>query len=227
MDLTTIEDEIYKFSKDFFYDASIATDEGLSFIEDNQLYLPKENYTIVGTFLSNTVKNFRVLDSTFMNSTLKKLDNDIKHLQHLLDETIANTQNIQDVFEKEFIRSSKSLTNFSREILKAKKISTRRALTKMLQELKTIYYQEFEEIFIDDKKYFILSLMKILNSKTYYFDKLIWKEASKSNVITKHFQLLKIKNRLNTKDYLLYTTGLMRPYTKEYQYLQSCLRIYK
>jgi len=106
-------------------------------------------------------------------------------------------------------------------------MSKRRKLSKILQELKSVYYTAFEEIFNDDKKYFISSLMKALNSKTYYFDKLLWREASKSNVITKHFQLLKIKNRLNTKDYLLYTTGLMRPYTKEYQYLQSCLRIYK
>ena len=235
MDLTTIEDEVYNFNKDFFYEISITTERCLNFIEQNHLHIPKENYTIVGEFLHNTLKNFRILDSTFMSPTLKKLDLDIRYLQSLYDETLKRSQNIKDIFESDFIVSSASFAPFAREILKAQSVrnptdeqrKTKRHLSQMMQELKDVYYTSFQEIFKDDKKYFLESLLLVLNSKTYYFDKLLWKEASASVVITKHFQVLKIKNKLNTRDYLLYTTGLMRPYTKEYQYLQSCLRIYK
>ncbi|WP_294962172.1 hypothetical protein [Sulfurimonas sp.] len=97
----------------------------------------------------------------------------------------------------------------------------------MLKEFKEVYFSTFQEIFKDDLKYFLESLSLCLNSKTYYFDKLLWKEAESSLVIKKHLQALEINNKLNTRDYLLYTTDLMRPYTEEYEYLQSCLRIYK
>jgi hypothetical protein len=197
--------------------------------------MPKENYTIVGEFLQSTLKNFRILDSTFMSSTLKKLDVDIKYLQNLYNETVENSKNIKNIFDLKFITSSPSFSRFSKEFLKVQSIKNptdkqrieKKKLSSMFVELKEAYYSTFEEIFKDDKKYFLESLMLSLNSKTYYFDKLLWREAESSIVITKHFQVLKIKNKLNTRDYLLYTTGLMRPYTKEYQYLQSCLRIYK
>jgi len=235
MDLRIIEEEVYKFSGEFFYEISKTTEKSLNFIDQNHLYIPKENYTIVGAFLRNTLKSFRILDSTFMSSTLKKLDADVKHLQTVYDETVQDSKNIKNIFESEFIPSSPSFASFAREYLKVQNIKTpneeqrkeKKKLSAMLVELKDIYYSTFEEIFKDDKKYFLDSLMLSLNSKTYYFDKLLWKEAASSIVITKHFQVLKIKNKLNTRDYLLYTTGLMRPYTKEYQYLQSCLRIYK
>ncbi|WP_373004534.1 hypothetical protein [Sulfurimonas sp.] len=235
MDLTIIEEEVYIFNREFFFEISETTEKCLNFIEQNHLYIPKENYTIVGEFLHNTLKNFRILDSTFMSPTLKKIDSDIKYLQTLYDETIEDSKNIKNIFELEFITSSPSFSRFAREVLKAQAVSNpndeqrkeRKKLSAMLIELKDIYYSTFEEIFKDDKKYFLESLMLSLNSKTYYLDRLLWKEAESSIVITKHFQVLKIKNKLNTRDYLLYTTGLMRPYTKEYQYLQSCLRIYK
>lgn len=235
MDLTIIQEEVYKFNGDFFSEIAAVTEECLNFIEHNHLHEPKENYTIVGDFLHNTLKSFRILDSTFMSLTLKKIDSDIKYLQTLYDETIENSQNIKNIFESGFITSSPSFSRFAREVMKIQAIRNptdeqrkeKKKLSAMLAELKNIYYTVFEEIFRDDKKYFLESLMISLNSKTYYFDKLLWREAASSMVITKHFQVLKIKNKLNTKDYLLYTTGLMRPYTKEYQYLQSCLRIYK
>lgn len=207
----------------------------MDFTEQNYLHIPKENYTIVGDFLTTTLKSFRVIDSTFMSSTLKKTAKDVKTLQKLCDGISDETQNLREIFESEFIKSSSSFSSFAREVLRVQSIKNpsdkdkeqRRRLSIMLVELKAIYYKAFEEIFNEDKKYFLSLLKQTLNSKTYYFDRLLWQEVSKSNVITKHFQILKIKNALNTKDYLLYTTDLMRPYTKEYQYLQSCLRIYK
>ncbi len=235
MDLTIIEEEVYTFNRDFFAEISEVTERCLNFNEQNHLYIPKENYTIVGNFLHTTLKSFRILDSTFMSSTLKKLDEDVKYLQTLRDKTMEETNNIKDIFELEFIASSESFSRFAKEVLKAHDIRNpndeqrkeRKRLSTMLIELRDIYYSAFEEIFQGDKKYYLESLMLSLNSKTYYFDKLLWSEAESSIVITKHFQVLQIKNKLNTKDYLLYTTDLMRPYTKEYQYLQSCLRIYK
>lgn len=235
MNLTIIEEEVYKFNREFFSEISYTTEECLDFIEQNYLHTPKENYTIVGEFLSNTLRNFRILDSTFMSQTLKKINSDVKYLKTLYDATIEDSRNIKDIFESEFITSSASFSNFAKEIIKVQNIRNptdedrkeKKRVSALLLELKEVYYKTFQEIFKDDKKYFLESLMLCLNSKIYYLDKLLWSEASASMVITKHFQVLKIKNKLNTRDYLFYTTGLMRPYTKEYRYLQSCLRIYK
>jgi hypothetical protein len=235
MDLTIIEEEVFKFNREFFSEISSASEEYLNFIEQNHLHIPKENYTIVGQFLQNTLRNFRILDSTFMSQTLKKINSDVKHLNTLYNETLEDSADIKAIFESEFLTYSTSFANVGKEIIKAQNIRNpsnedkkeKKRLSALLLELKEIYYNTFEEIFKEDKKYFLESLMICLNSMTYYLDKLLWKEASASIVITKHFQVLKIKNKLNTKDYLLHTTDLMRPYTKEYRYLQSCLRIYK
>ncbi|WP_294962174.1 hypothetical protein [Sulfurimonas sp.] len=81
MNLTIIEEKIENFNRDFFSQIANTAEEGLDFIEQNNLHVPKEKYTIIGEFLHNTLKSFRILDSTFMSTTLKKIDTDITYMR--------------------------------------------------------------------------------------------------------------------------------------------------
>lgn len=232
MDINTIENQVNNFTDTFFANEKFLVDTSSSFIEKHDLYTPKENYTIVVDFLFSVIKNFRVLDSKFMGDTLQKLYIDVQSLQAKYLSLQTKTKDTEEVFNKHFIPSLPTMNLLRQEIKNIKQVTSDdkimlETLIKDYKALKNIYAEVFNEIFRDEKKYYLSSLLSILNSRAYYLDKVLWVQADKSLVITKHFKILNIEDKLNTKTYLLYTTGLMRPYTAEYKYLQSCLRIYK
>ena len=75
--MQSIEEEIDQFSVNYFKSYTNFLDEELDFIEDNRLFLPKENYTIAIELLAKILKHFQVLDVKFYHKTLKKLLDDI------------------------------------------------------------------------------------------------------------------------------------------------------
>jgi len=235
MNIQTIEDEIIQFNNTYFYETTQIVEGCLDFIQNNNLIVPKANYAIVTNFLAKMVKNFRILDSKFLTNCMSKLLNDIKILQSSYKELPKTQSEVLQVFKSEFIPFSPLLSSMAKELLELHnlkkksedEIAYQKRVTANFKELKDIYYKMFIEIFNDDKNYFIKAIKEILNSKSFYLDKLIWIESEKSIVLKKHFKILKMQDRLNTKSYLLYTTEMMRQYTDEYKYLQSCLRIYK
>jgi len=235
MDITIIEDEVSYFCADFFQDAAIEAEEGINFIEQNNLDIPKENYTILPKFLNVIIQRFRVLDSGFVGPLLEKVSKDMQSLEKILIPLKKDTANLQELFNNEFIDFSEVLSDLQNDI------SNQRIRTKgnlelkkrleesehRFEELKKIYLEVFSEMFYDDKQYYIGSLLSILNLMAFFCDKLIWEEANESNFIKKHFQVQKISKVLDSKSYLLHATSLMRPYTSEYEYYQACIRIYK
>jgi len=235
MNIQSIEDEIIEFNNRYFYETTQIVEGCLDFIQNNNLIIPKANYAIVTDFLAKMVKNFRVLDSKFMTNNMSKLLNDIKILQASYKQLPLTQSEVLQVFKAEFIPFSPLLSSMAKELLELHNLKEKsddeivyqKRATAHFKELKDIYYELFIEIFSDDKKYFQKTIKEILNSKSFYLDKLIWLESEKSIVLKKHFKILKMQDKLNTKSYLLYTTEMMRQYTDEYRYLQSCLRIYK
>lgn len=235
MDVSVIEDEISYFCSEFFEDAAAEVEDAIAFIEDNELEVPKENYTVLPLFLTTIIQRFRVLDSAFVSPLLDKVAKDMSTLQSILIPLKKDCENARELFNTEFIESSEILANLQNDInnqkIRAKgdadlKITLHESEIQF-NKLKKIYYEIFSEMFYEEKTYYLESLLVSLNLFSYYCDKLVWIEASQSNFIKKHFQVQKISTVLNSKNYLLHATSLMRPYTKEYEYYQSCIRIYK
>lgn len=235
MDIKTIEDEIYQFDEEFFEDASALIEDGNNFIEDNFLYTPKENYTAVADFLNHTLENFRRMDTGFMTPTLEKLKNDIKILHSLHISTKKKSKDIKEIFNKHFLPNSMPFKVLEKEILTLRGIVNKSSEDKEFlkltiddfRDLHTVYYETFYHIFYEDRRYYLNSILVILNSVVYYYDKLLWKEANKSKFITHRYRSKKDSSILNTRDFLIHTTDMMQPYTREYEYLRSCIRIYK
>jgi len=213
MNIENIEDEVTLFCSEFFEEEADVAEECIDFLEANDLYVPKENYTVMPEFLDSIIKKFRVLDSAFMSATLFKVNKDLQKLKNIYDNLKEKSLNPKKVFNEDFLEFSDTLYNAQE--------------SENYKALKKIYYEVFTALFFDDRKYYIESILEVLNSKAYYCDKLLWKEARESNFIKKHFQVNKISDKLNSKNYLLHATSMMRPYTKEYDYYQSCIRIYK
>ncbi len=235
MDILAIEDEIYKFNDIFFKDCSSVVEDGLNFLEDNHLEVPKENYTILFDYLNPVFNYFRNLDYQAIGSTLSKLHLDVKYLNITYKDVRAKSLNIKEVYEKSIIKHSQILSTMSKEVNKYKNIvnisrDDKRVLNQKVAEftqLKKIYYESFEKTFTEDKRFFLSSLLKILNTKTYYLERLLWLEVSQSEIILNSLKELQSDEPVDSKAYLTYKLSVIMPYSEDYKYLQKCLRVFK
>ena len=153
----------------------------------------------------------------------------------MYDKFQKKSKDTKNIFESQFISHSPMFTNFAKAILELSELPNKtseevlylKKLKKDFIKLKEIYFDIFEELFAEERKGYLFALKSGMNTKSYYFDKLLWKEADASMTIVKHFSIRKLDGKLNTKDYILFTTAIMRPYTDEYRYLQNCLKVFK
>lgn len=231
MDIKTIENEIYDFASSQFQDYYAEIEETYDFIENNHLHIPKENYLKLSKYLLETFKFFRTLDIRSMSETSKKLYLDITNFQKNIE--ILENSNKQHLFHNHFLSFSTILSLLGKEVVsrKEQRVFIEEALYETLlndyNNLKKIYYGIFLELMHNEIDELIKNYKELLNSKLFYFDKLIWKEARASHLITRHYALQNASLKLDSKSYLTYSLSLLHPSTKEFTYLQSCLRIYK
>ena len=235
MDLNTIEDEICAFSAKLFKDVAFITEDGLDFIEDNQLHQPKENYTILFDYLSPIFNHFKSLDYSIIDNTLSKLYKDVHYLNKLHEEVKIKTNNSKDIFQKYILSKSPVISVLEQEINRGKKIRNitieeKKILKKHLtnfEALKKIYYEIFKEVFSEDREFYLFALLQIINTKTYYLDKLIWIQAAKSETIMRNFKSIITDQGINSKIYITHKLKVIMPYSKDYENLQKCLRVFK
>jgi len=235
MNYETIEDEIYNFSAIFFEEIAFYTEINLDFIQNNQLHMPKRNYTSLIAFLSKTLNTFKNLDKQFLNSTLNKLQTDLKQLDILYTQTKEDSSDMLGLFNSKFINYSPTLSNYAKIIIDTNKINNKNSeeftqlkrLKQNFLNLKKIYFKIFQEIFYEERKDLLQILKQSINTKSYYLDKILWLNAKKSFPIVKHLKTRKMNENLNSKEYITFICSTMRPYTDEYRYLQSCLKVYR
>ncbi len=232
MNITTIENEISAFTDEYFEEIQIIAGDYIRFIQKNELYEPKENYTILFKYLSTLFNHLKSIDSAVIDSTLSKLYIDFEYIYELHANLKINTLDLKVIFQKKFIYKSTVLRVLEKEINRYKNIvnislEEKKALKQYTQEyeqLQDIYFRYFEDTFTEEKKYFLSILLDILNTKTFYLDKLLWMQVSKSDLIMRRLNMHK---KINSKIYLTYKLTVILPYSKDYEYFQKCLRIFK
>jgi hypothetical protein len=229
MDIKTIENEINNFNKKFFYETSVTVSDSIALIENNKFIIPKENYALVTELLNTTLKKFYSFDSSFKTPLLSKLDKDTVYLHQLYNKLQYSQNDIRNIFDTKFIYNSPTLSKLQYELnsLKQDYATPSQKLYKRfdkdLDKLLSIYFKKFSELFNEEKKYFQKTLLSILNSRTFYFDKLFWQAANRSTLIHKHLP----KNINSTKTYIKYIMSIIHPYSDKFKALELALRIYK
>ena len=235
MDIQTIKDEILTFNNNYFYNIVSITSDYSNFIDKNNLYYPKEDYTILFYYLNSLLNHFKNIDPSIETTLLAKVHRDVEYINRIYLELKEKTADIENIFSKHFTHKSKVLNTLEKEINQYNNIKNISYENKKIlknyvthyESLKAIYFTNFKEIFIDNRKYFLSLLLHILNSKIYYLDKLLWIQVSMSNLIMRNFKGLHKKNIINSQLYLKYKLTVILPYSKDYEYLQKCLRIFK
>lgn len=98
-----------------------------------------------------------------------------------------------------------------------------------IKHLEVIFQDEFYLQFGKYKGYFTKELIKIINVKAFYFDKLLWYNAKNSEIIRKFFKDSKIEGDYETKTFIkYYIRNLNIDQTREHDwhsYLTECLRV--
>lgn len=233
MNISIIEDEVYAFTEHFFQDISEKLEDALALIEENNLTQPRENYTILANYLNSIFNHFSNLDYQIVEPIMIKLYRDMITLDTLYKEYDKKCFSLEEIFTKEFENYSTILTSLNKDAthysisrnLPKKERELNQKKLNSLEQFKQIYFEVFERIFTEEKKYFLSLILQILNSKIYYLDQLIWLKVPTSKAIITSLNL-KRKN-LNSKDYIQNRLRVILPYSQEYTYLKKCLRIFK
>ena len=213
MNVKTIENEINHFEANFFKDITKVVEDNHELIDRNKLLQPKENYVIVIDFLNSLIKQFEYSDSRVMSDTLSLLQEDVNNLYDFYKDKSHSIGNASSVFKQFIEQSYIDKKNLQKYLLTNK-------------EFQNIFFDIFKEIFARDQKYILDSLLIVLNSKVYYLDRLLWLEVSKSDKIMQSLHILD-SSITDSKNYLIHKIAVTPTISKDYKYLQQCLRIYK
>ncbi|MDO8455248.1 MAG: hypothetical protein Q7S59_11805, partial [Sulfurimonas sp.] len=188
-------------------------------------------------YLNTVTNHFRNLDYTIMEGTFKKLHADVNFLYSIYKKKEKQSSDIDAVFQNKFFKESPSYALLAPEMLKYKNMPSisivdreeYERLTKMYNDLQSVYFENFKIIFIEDRKYFLSSLRRVINTKTYYLDKFLWIEAANSKIIMSTLKDVKIpiNSHIDSRSYIKNRLQIMMPYSKDYLYLQKCLKVYK
>ena len=235
MDNNNIKDDINEFNDTYFSESFNLIDNNLDFIDENNFFQPKRNYLFTFQFLTQVYQNFKNADYDFATSTLNKLFRDINNIYKIYSLEEKNLKIIEQIFEDKFLKKNKLFIEMNTKlknlrssiIINEKELQTIKILSEQIKELKIVYYEYFEDDFSEQNRSIQVDLKQILNSKIFYFDRLLWLDSKESFLLHKKFERLKISKNINSKTYLLEMLKVALPYTDNYKYLEKCLKVYR
>jgi hypothetical protein len=235
MNVDMIKNDIGAYLDKYFGATYDIIDENLEFMEEYEFIEPKEDYFSSIAFLNATMNRFTNLDHAFSSETLRKLFRDIKNLQTLHQESFRYLEKTNESFDPRFLNKSPLFIEMRDEIaefdeylpLDKEDKETLALIKEQYSYMRKIYYENFKNEFVKQVNGILDLLKSVLNSKAYYFDRLLWLEASKSATIGRSLKAMDKTSEINSKTYIAHRLKVDLPYTDEYKYLQKCLRIHK
>jgi len=235
MDTETIEDDIFNFIDIFFGESLEIVDNNFNFLDEHSLIDPKESYFFTLKFLDTTMTHFSNLNRDFGSETLKKIYRDVKNLKKQYEIHLHQVENIEDIFNNKFIKKATLFNAMKKEILNIKNSDSFdeidqesiEIIKQQYQQMKKIYFRSFQEIFKEQNDEILSSLKIIINFKAYYFDKLLWEEANRSQELERFFKDIKSEKAITSRIYIANRLAVDLPYTDDYKYLQKCIKVYR
>jgi len=231
MDKKTISLVVKKFNDIYFKNIHQIVEKNFDFIDSLGLPAPKQNYLFTYDYLTYVYDIFVRIDNKFVSHTLNKLKRDIDNLQELLQIHEDINKEYEEIFDEKFLPKSQLFTYMTQKLEQLKEQDNNpkevHTLQHHLKELKKVYLALFKNDFIKENRYILKNLKEILNTKIYYFDKLLWIEAQKSYTINTKLKKINMIKGYESKMYLLEILEVIMPYSQKYKYFEKCLKVYK
>ena len=201
-----MEKEIDNFLEKFFQDEKKVIEFNARFIEENDFdYVDDIDYIKINRFVTAAYNTISTIDPKVIDSLITKFFQDLVFLNKFYQEFKKKSSNSNNVYKK-FVSSYGTVCTLAEAFDIRSKSNNVDELDNLIRG---VFDKKFDEV-VDDINN---DLRLVINTKTYYFDKLLWYGALKSKAVWDFFKKTKSKNNKNNE----------RPSTKIFinQYLQT------
>jgi len=197
---TEIEELAYDFFNKYFSDIYSIIDFNMTFLEDNDLsYKTDIDYMKLTRFVTTTYNTMLKIDPSFNYSLLSKFNKDLVTLNKVYKQFVTKHEDIAKLYSKQFLMHHKGIENLSNKLKNSGKNLELPYDIDELNEFIKIKFIQIAKKEIDSCKE---DFKKIINTKYYYFDHLLYYEAKKSVSIKAYYKKSLGKNVISTKLYI-------------------------
>ncbi|WP_458700982.1 hypothetical protein ACKGJI_02510 [Sulfurospirillum sp. 1307] len=229
---------IHDFLDDFFSDEQEVLRFNINFLENNGFeYQIKIDYMQLNRFISSAYNTILANDSQVIDNLINKFYKDIINLNKFYKSFLEKTKDPFSIYKFNFLKTNQGLVGIAKKLLENDKNKDKKLANislDNLNELGDFLKAQFESEFLKEFDEYDESLRIIINTKTYYFDSLLWKEARKSQSIQEFFKKskrsdTKLEEELSTKlfinEYLKKVDMAQTKNQKWHEYLQEILKV--
>lgn len=238
----TIEAIVDNFIDDFFSDEYEIVRFNINFLENNNFqYQTKIDFMKLNRFLASALNTIKSNDPHIIDGLLVKFYKDIVYLNDFYKNFLTKSKDSESTYKHKFLKSVGSVEGIFVDITKdERKVGEKPRAPKAgeLEEIEKFMKDTFAKSFEKSTAYYSEELRRIINTKTYYFDKLLWSEAKKSQSIVEFFKKSKMSangskvsddDSMSTKIFIekyLKTIDISHAKDMEWhQYLQKVIKI--
>lgn len=225
---------IHDFLSEFFSDAHEVLRFNMNFLESHGFkYQTEIDYMKLNRFVSAAYNAISANDYQVIDVLLNKFYKDIVFLNSFYKDFNTRGKDPLVIFKNQFIPYYGGISKLSKRLM-PKDIKDEEITDNYIDQISDFFRDQFETIFAKEFSSFNDKLRLIINTKTYYFDSLLWTEARKSQNINEFFKKAKsdetnLNEPLSTKIYIKqYMKTIDKAQTKNQQwhaYLEKVLKI--
>ena len=235
MKIEAIKQEIQMFIQEYFKEEQTLINSYQEFIKKYNIIEPRENYTLAFEYLNSLINQVKDSDYDTINITTFKMHREVNQIHIFLMTLEQKSLLLEELFLKKVMPKSKLFQLIEDEITKYKEMpnltnnehKTLKLYQKDLREIYQIYFDLFLQSFHKNYQYYMLHVSQVLNTKIFYLDKLLWSQISSAKNFRQRLRIPTQQKYLGSRFYILHKLKIILPYSKEYKYLQICLRIFK
>lgn len=226
---------IQNFNDEYFNDEYEVLKFNINFLESNGFaYQTKVDYMKLNRFIAAAFSTIESNDIQIIDSLLTKFYKDIIFLNNFYKIFLDKSKDVAGIFKHHFLKSLGGMeglyTILNKKAQKNEPLPNEEEWRDFEDYVKEAFINEFKK----EKDKYDENLRSIINTKTYYFDKLMWGEAKNSASLRDFFKKSKrtdgeLTEELSTKIFIKqYMQTVDLSHTKDvkwHQYLQNVLTI--
>lgn len=226
---------IQNFNDEYFNDEYEVLKFNINFLESNGFaYQTKVDYMKLNRFIAAAFSTIESNDIQIIDSLLIKFYKDIIFLNNFYKIFLDKSKDVAGIFKHHFLKSLGGMEGLYAILNKKAQKNEPLPSEEEWHYFEDYVKEEFTNEFKKEKDKYDENLRSIINTKTYYFDKLMWSEAKNSASLREFFKKLKrtdgeLTEELSTKIFIkqyMQTVDLSHAKdVKWHQYLENVLTI--
>jgi len=186
-----VKEMVEEFLDDYFNDEYEIIRFNINFLEDNSFrYHTKIDFMKLNRFIATAVNTLKTVDVNVVDSLIVKFYKDISYLNEVYKNFQNKIKSMDNVFRMGLMKYLSGIDGayykIQRSLSKDKKPPT--PTKEDLVKLQNLIKDEFVREYKIKVRYYDSELKKIINTKTFYFDKTLWSEARKSKAVQDFFK---------------------------------------